>query len=354
MRTFRAALIAGVVLVAAACGGDDGAESSGELETTQLRLGFGVDPVFAPHIMAIEQGLFEDAGFTEVETTTFTSGQLAGEALAAGEIELWTPGNVPPISMRHNGLPITVVGTNATAYLEKFVVRSDAVPQTPQDLLDLRIGLLEGSTASAVLAAIAEQYDIDPNELDVVNLPPPEQLTSISTGDIDAFVVWNPWPYLAVEDPEVDVEIMHTGTVSHFPWDDGTEYRTTDTRSVWVVSEDFLSDSPNAAKAMMDALLEAQEYVADPANREEVVATVSEYLEQPVEQNEALWDDYGFSSVFDQSYVDDMTAYTEFLTEDGRISDPLDPLDYTDTSFVESYDPDLVEVRGNVETLGGE
>jgi hypothetical protein len=27
----------------------------------------------------------------------------------AGEIDLWTPGNLPPISMVHNGIPVVVV-----------------------------------------------------------------------------------------------------------------------------------------------------------------------------------------------------------------------------------------------------
>ena len=84
-----------------------------------------------------------------IDTPTFTAGALAGEALAAGEIQLWTPGNVPPISMVHNGMPIVISGVNTDAYVDKFVVRADAKVEEPEDLYDLRIGLLEGSTASA-------------------------------------------------------------------------------------------------------------------------------------------------------------------------------------------------------------
>jgi ABC-type nitrate/sulfonate/bicarbonate transport system substrate-binding protein len=322
------------------------AQDGEDLEVTVIRMGFGVDPVFAPHIVAIEKGWFEDAGFTAVETVTFTAGALAGEALAAGEIELWTPGNVPPISMRINGLPIVIVGTNTLAYIEKFVARTDAGIETPEDLLDIRIGLLQGSTASAVLDNIARQYDLDPTELQVVNLPPPEQLTSLINNDIQAFVVWNPWPYLAEENEDVDVEILHTGTVSYFPWDEEEEFQTSFTRSVWVMSEDFIRDNPNAANAMMQVLFRAQDYVADPENRDEVIELISEFMDQPVEQNEALWDDYQFENVFDEDYVRDMTEYTEFLYEDGRIEEMVDPMEYTYTGFTEEYDADLVEIEG--------
>ncbi|MEO6407943.1 MAG: ABC transporter substrate-binding protein, partial [Burkholderiaceae bacterium] len=91
---------------AAATSWPAGAWAQAKPETANLALGFGLDPVFAPHMVAINKGWFREAGFNEVTTKTFTGGALAGEALVAGEIQLWTPGNLPPISMAHNGVPI--------------------------------------------------------------------------------------------------------------------------------------------------------------------------------------------------------------------------------------------------------
>jgi ABC-type nitrate/sulfonate/bicarbonate transport system substrate-binding protein len=313
-------------------------------EVKTLVLGFGVDPVFAPHIVAMQKGWFKEAGFDAVETKTFTAGALAGEALAAGQIHLWTPGNVPPISMRHNGLPIVILGTNALAYIEKLVVRQDANISQPADLYRARIGLLEGSTASAVLANLSAHYTLDPKRLQVVNLPPPEQLTSLLNNNIQAFLVWNPWPYLAQQ--KGGVKILHTGTVSHFAGDDGKTVRTSNTRSVFVASEQFVRRSPNAARAMMRTLLRAQAYVADPKHRDEVVEMISKQMNQPVEQNRALWGDYSFDWRFTEAYVEDMKAYTDFLARTGRIKRPVDPLSYTYTGYVEEFQPGAVTVKG--------
>jgi ABC-type nitrate/sulfonate/bicarbonate transport system permease component/ABC-type nitrate/sulfonate/bicarbonate transport system substrate-binding protein len=313
-------------------------------EVKTLVLGFGVDPVFAPHIVAMQKGWFREAGFEAVETRTFTAGALAGEALAAGQIHLWTPGNVPPISMRHNGLPIVVLGTNALAYIEKLVVRKDAGVRDPADLARIRIGLLEGSTASAVLDRLVAHYRLDPKKLQVVNLPPPEQLTSLVSNQIQAFLVWNPWPYLALQ--KADVKIMHTGTVSHFASDDGKPVRTSHTRSLLVASEAFVRKSPNAARAMMRTLLRAQAYVAEPRNRDEVIELISKQMNQPVEQNRALWGDYAFDFSFDERYVEDMKAYTGFLARTGRIKNPMDPLAYTYTGYVAEFQPAAVTVKG--------
>ena len=321
-------------------------QECGVPEVTDISLGFGVDAVFAPHIIGIEKGWFEEAGFTSVDTPTFTAGALAGEALAAGEIELWTPGNIPPISMIHNGLPIVVVGINTDAYIDRLVVRSDAGLEEPEDLYDIRIGLLEGSTASAVLSKIAEQYDLDVNRFQVVNLPPPEQLTSLINNDIQAMIVWNPWPFLALAEPELDVEIMHSGTEANFPWDDSA-YQSSNTLSLWVMSEDFVRESPNAACAIVQVLLRGQEYVRDPENQEEVIELLAEWNDQPVELIEQMWADYSFDPTIGENYVRDMQAYTEFLFEAGRIDDQIDPLDYTYTGFVQGYNPEYVEVEGN-------
>ncbi len=313
-------------------------------EISTISLGFGVDPPFAPHVVAIEKGWFQEAGFENVETKTFTAGALAGEALAAGEIHLWTPGNVPPISMRHNALPIVILGTNSLAYMEHLVVRADANVQSPEDLYNIRIGLLEGSTASAVLANLAKHYGLDLNRIQVVNLPPPEQLTALVSGENQAFIAWQPWPYLATQ--QADVVFLNTGVISGFPQDAGERVQTSHTRSPWVASEEFVRNNPNAANAMMKVMLRAQAYVANPANRAEVIRLFSEFQEQPIEQNEAIWDNYIFDPTFGESYLVDMQAYTDFLAAAGRISDPMDPLEYTYTGYVEEFRPNLVTVQG--------
>ncbi|MDR7419096.1 MAG: ABC transporter substrate-binding protein [Armatimonadota bacterium] len=342
MRWFASlSVIAAVVL---AVSGQPVAAPSGAPEVKTLSMGFGVDPVFAPHIMAIEKGWFREAGFDRVETKTFTAGALAGEALAAGQIQLWTPGNLPPISMRHNGLPIVILGTNTLAYIDRLVVRADANVQRPADLYNIRIGLLEGSVASAVLDRIAEYYRLDVRRFQVVNLPPPEQLTSLINNNIQAFIVWNPWPYLAQQ--RANVKILHTGTVSNFADDAGRKVQTSHTRSIFVASEDFIRRSPNAARAMMRVLLRAQMYVSDPKNRDEVITTISRFMQQPVEQNRALWGDYSFDPRFDKKYWEDMKVYTDFLAKTGRIRNPMDPLEYTYTAYVEEFNPALVTLKG--------
>jgi ABC-type nitrate/sulfonate/bicarbonate transport system substrate-binding protein len=322
-----------------------GSAAAAEPEIKDLALGFGVDIAFAPHVVAIKKGWFKDAGFDNVSTKTFSAGALAGEALVAGDIQLWTPGNLPPISMVHNAIPIVVIGNNAVANgLEKLVVRKDAGVEKPEDLCSIKIGLLQGSTSSAFLGALAEHYGLDPTCLQVVNLPPPEQLASLVSGDTQALLSWEPWPYRALEG--TDAVVVHTGLVSHFPQNDGEHVKVSHNRSLYVVSQEFARDNPNAVRALVAVLTRAQKYVADPAHRDEVVQLFSEFQNQDPKVNAKLWDNFVFNPAIDQGYVEDMEATADFLEKSGRIHDRQNVLEYTYTEPLKEVDPTLVKVDG--------
>lgn len=314
-------------------------------EVTRLNLGFGLDPVFAPHIVAMQKGWFRDAGFTEVSTKTFTGGAIAGEALVAGEIALWTPGNLPPISMTHSGVPIVVLGTNALAMdADRLVARKDANVRTPEDLYRIRIGLLQGSTASADLYYLAKYYKLDEKRLQVVNMPPPEQLAALNSGGIQALLSWQPWGYNALKTG--NAELIHTGLKSEFAANKGQDAQISYTRSLFVASQEFVRKNPVATRRMMEVLLRGQRYVADAKNRDEVITLFVNETKQDRALATAIWDQYTFDPVFDERYVRDMERLTEFLVASGRLKSPKHPLDYTFTDPVAAVDKSLVKVPG--------
>jgi ABC-type nitrate/sulfonate/bicarbonate transport system substrate-binding protein len=319
--------------------------AQGAVETHRLALGFGNDPVFAPHMVAMEKGWFREAGFTDVSTKTFSGGAIAGEALVAGEIALWTPGNLPPVSMAHSGVPIVVLGTNAIATTpDKLVARKDANIKTPEDLYRIRIGLLQGSTASADLYYLARHYGLDEKRLQVVNMPPPEQLAALNSCNIQAMLCWQPWGYNALKSGTT--ELIHSGTVSGFEKNKGAKVQVSYTRSLFVASQEFVRRNPVATRTMVGVLVKGQRYTADPTNRDEVIDLFCRQTKQDKALASAIWDEYVFNPSFDQAYVADMKAMTDYLVASGRVKSPKDPLDYTYSDPVAAVDAGLVKVPG--------
>jgi ABC-type nitrate/sulfonate/bicarbonate transport system substrate-binding protein len=318
-------------------------------EVKALSLGFGIDPPFAPHIVALRKGWFADAGFSDVKTQSFTSGNLAGEALMAGQIQLWTPGNLPPIAMAANGVPVVVLGTNCRNWdLEKLVVRNDAGVTTPVDLYNVKIALIQGSTSSAFIHQLAKHYKLDEKKLQLVNLPPPEQLAAIASKDAQAILCWEPWPYRALA--AVPSTVVHSGLTSGFAANKGERVKVSDNRSLWVASQEFVKRHPNATRAILEVMLKAQSYVADPRNRDEVIKTFSEFQKQETAMNVAIWDNYAFDAAFDQAYVDDMTRTAEYLLAAGRIRRNIEPLSYAHTGLMKEINPALVKIEGGWKT----
>ena len=316
-----------------------------DLETDTLSISIGVDLPFVVHVVAQEKGWFADAGFTDVTFQTFQSGNLAGEALLSGDIQLWTPGNLPPIAMAHNGIPVVVLGTNAVSHgLEKIVVRSDAGVDEPADLYDVKLGHFVSSTSGALVGNVAQHYGLHPSRLQLVNLGPSEAMAAMKNDEIQGIVFWEPWPYLALE--RQDTKVVHSGTVSGFAANEGEEVQVSNNRTVWVASQDWVRAHPNATSALVEVLVETQRYVSEPANRDEVLRIFSEFQDQPIEMNQELLSNYAFDATVDETYVEDMNAITTFLAATNRIGEPQDPLSYTYTVPLAAVDPDLVQVEG--------
>jgi ABC-type nitrate/sulfonate/bicarbonate transport system substrate-binding protein len=135
-------------------------------ESTRLVLGFGDDPVFAPHMVAIEKRFLRSAGFIEIVTRTFSDEALAAETLAAGGLSLWTVGNSLAISTAHSGVPIVVLGTNAITAKQAphsrslFVATQEFVRRCPIATRQMVAGMLR-----------AQRHVADPkNREEVVDL----------------------------------------------------------------------------------------------------------------------------------------------------------------------------------------
>ncbi len=213
---------------------------------------------------------------------------------------------------------------------DRLVARKDANVRTPEDLYKIRIGLLQGSTASADLYYLAKHYKLDEKRLQVVNMPPPEQLAALNSGGIQAMLCWQPWGYNALK--AGNTELIHTGLKSEFAANKGQDAQISYTRSLFVASQEFVRKNPVATQRMMEVLLRGaalRRRSEEPRGGGRAVrrARPSRTARLPT----AIWDQYTFDPVFDDRYVRDMERLTEFLVASGRLKSPKHPLDYTFT-----------------------
>jgi nitrate/nitrite transport system substrate-binding protein len=267
-------------------------------EVKGLKLGFIALTDSAPLIIAKEKGFFEKYGLTEVEVTKQTSWattrdnlELGGEKggidgahiltpmpyfMTAGKI---TKGNTPvPMSilarLNTNGQGISVSNDFIG---EKWESKAASLKAK----IDERKG--SGKKFQAAVTFPGGTHDlwmrywlaangVDPEaDVDVVVIPPPQMVANMETKTMDAFCVGEPWNARLIT-KKLGYSAMTTGEL----WKDHPE-KSFSVRSEWV------EKYPKAAKALLMAVLEAQQWCDDDANKEEMCKIVGadKYIKAP-------------------------------------------------------------------------
>jgi NitT/TauT family transport system substrate-binding protein len=225
LRTLRPRATIVLLLVAlpvlGACGSsqdDVAAEAAGAGEMPKVRLAVGIDASYAPFFLADETGMFQEAG-VDVEGIQFGRGGEAVDALATGDINLAASSDTTTISQLNvnPNLRALLVYEESGEYLK--VVAREGIGSVDEIK---KMGIVPGLSELSALKLL-ESEGVDPSKVEFVSAGPPELPALLDKGDIDAFVLWEPWPTRALD--LGSKVLMNTGDYgwSYVHWLIGTE-----------------------------------------------------------------------------------------------------------------------------------
>jgi NitT/TauT family transport system substrate-binding protein len=174
----------------------------------------GTTPHFGNVIVGAEKGFFEKEGLP-VRITNFASGSTAVDAFRAGQGHLVVAGDLPSLRLWKQG----GIGLCAQAnYGELSIIAAKKSINKPADLRGKKVGILVGSTSEYFAKLYLASGGVDYKDIDVINLRPAEMVTGLVRGDIDAFVIWQPFGWRAVE-ADRDSHIVTTGAAYFHEWE---------------------------------------------------------------------------------------------------------------------------------------
>lgn len=259
-------------------------------ETTAIKLGYVPIVESAPIIIAQEKGFFAKYGMTNVEVAKQANWASARDNVTIGSanggidggqwqmpmphlitegiitngekvpmyvlVQLNTQGNGIAISGMHAGKGLGLDITNAADYIKGFQTTNGrkfkaahTFPNVNQDFW-IRYWFAAGG--------------VDPdNDIDLLAVPSPETVQGMRTGTMDAFSTGDPWPYRIVND---QIGFMSGLTAEIWPYHP-EEYL--------AIRADWVDKNPKATKAVLKAIMEAQQWCDDPNNRAELIQIVS-------------------------------------------------------------------------------
>ncbi|MBO9489376.1 ABC transporter substrate-binding protein [Endozoicomonas sp. G2_1] len=272
------------------------------LEKTQLTLGIIALTDSAPLVIAKHLGLFQHWGLT-VDLALQHSWSTLRDKLQAGLLDgaqMLAPiplasctgansGNalITAFNLSMNGNGITL---SKALYREVCQVSDEFEQQTPKlpltaSYLKLAIAKRKQQGLAKLTFAVVHPYschfyqlrdwlksadiDID-SDIDVMVIAPVDMNAALESGDIDGFCVGNPWNAKAVR-ADIGVTVITSCDI----WSQAPE-------KVLAVSERWQQQNPNTFLALLAAVQQACQWLAEPINRFEaaVILSSSEYLNE--------------------------------------------------------------------------
>ncbi|BCJ64058.1 aliphatic sulfonate ABC transporter substrate-binding protein [Polymorphospora rubra] len=255
MRAAAAALLM-TVAVAACSENQSPGESGGDATTSvAVNFGVGVDPAYSPIYLADQDNLFEQAGL-DVTVTQYQEGTGGLDAILAkqGQVTASTESSLLNRATRGDIKGLAVFSQSPSFI--KLVARSGI-----SDVAGIKkYGVVPGTVNEYATNKVLDSRGISRDSVEFVNASPAEMPALLQRGDVDGYIMWEPWPSRGV---------ANGGTVLLTSGDIGYVYNL-----VIGVDGAWYEANKETAKKVVDTIAQAcEQLTADPAKAGTVTET---------------------------------------------------------------------------------
>src|SRR5216117_587689 len=208
------------------------------------------DPQMSAQFAVADQlGYFKQEGL-KVNIRWYIAGTDLPSMWGAGNIHLGTATATMVVPIAAAGQAIYNIAPQSDIAGTQQVVlgkRAQELVRSPKDLEKLKVGMPKGASVTMAIQAMARDTGVDFTKLQFVNLSPPDAVTALAKGDIDAMAAWAPWVFNAVK--QGGGKVYFTGNRSFIPGKEGQVDWLLVHAGV-VASGRMLKENPNTLKAV--------------------------------------------------------------------------------------------------------
>lgn len=146
----------------------------------------------------------------EVKWVEFPAGPQLLEGLNVGAIDFGYVGEAPPVFAQAAGANFVYVGyENASPAAEAILVQKDSPLRSVTDLKGKKVALNKGSNVHYLLVKALEQHGLKYADIQPVFLAPADARAAFERGNVDAWVIWD--PYTAAAEKQIGARILADG-----------------------------------------------------------------------------------------------------------------------------------------------
>ncbi len=254
------------------------------LEKTDLQIGFIPITCATPIIMSEPLGFYKKYGFNAKVVKMPSWGAVRDSAIA-GELDAYHMLAPMPIAMTLGlgsasfGMKLASI-ENINGQAITIAERHKGKVNGPADFKGFTIGVpFPYSMHNLLLRYYLATGGLNPDtDVQIRPVPPPDSIAQLIAGDIDAYLMPDPFNQRAVYEKAGYIHMLTKELWPGHPC------------CAFAASDQWINANPNTFRALNKAIIEAAGYAHDPANRKEIAAAISDraFLNQPVEVVEAV------------------------------------------------------------------
>jgi taurine transport system substrate-binding protein len=154
---------------------------------------FAHQDMIVPFRVLMAKGEIEKATGYKISWKMFGGGGDVIKAMASGEVPIGEVGSSPATAAVSQGMDVQVIWLlDDIGNAEQLVARNGSGVNALKDLKGKKVATPFVSTAHYQLLAALEDAKVNPKEVQILNMRPPEIAAAWERGDIAATFIWNP------------------------------------------------------------------------------------------------------------------------------------------------------------------
>jgi len=316
-------------------------------ELTEVDAWLVRDPQMSSQFAVADQlGYFKQEGL-KVNIRWYIAGTDLPSMWGAGNIHLGTATATMVVPIAASGQQIyNVAPQSDIAGVQQVILgkKAQEIVKSPKDFEKLKVGMPKGASVTMAIQSFCKANGVDFTKIQFVNLSPPDAITALAKGDIDAMAAWAPWTFRAVK--EAGGKLYFTGAKSNIPGKEGP-VDWLQVHAGIVASGKMLKENPNTLKAVLRALEKATDTIN--TNREAAVKIVA----REMKLDEAMARDIMALNIYsmetNEKIVRGMGDFIDFLYSLDRIKQKFPAEQVLYTKLLEEVDPKLVRWKAKTE-----
>lgn len=288
----------------------------------------GTSPIFGPVFVADAKGFFKEEGIN-VTVKAFTSGADASEGFRSGGAQFLVASDVPLIYQMVGGDAVMLGQFSQND--DMLVMMGNKAVNSPTELKGKKVGLVRKSGSEYMLKRYLEKANLTLNDVEMVNIPPFEQVPAMTNGDVVAVSTWKPF----------NLKLMGVSNNFKILTENGpVGYRLFS--GILVKRSLVTAENQKLLTGVMRALKKGADWLEKAPADEKFALIAAQVKTSPADVREVIQNNR-WSMVVDDNFKSAITGIAGYMQEQGLIKTALNWDNSVNFSYVSAVDPSLVK-----------